>query len=144
MPYCAYRQTFNIWHLSRQSNSWSLRCSWSIAGRRCSNYIFVLDLTPSFNGLGNDNRETRRKSSKFLDLLRRILNTLRYIMASVRFTLWWRHDNVTCTDAYRMIPYFLEKQHGVILLKLTSNRLQRNTHMCEWCVWLLGRTLCIY
>ena len=35
-------------HLSRQ---WSLRCSWSIACRGCSNYIFILDFTPGFNGL---------------------------------------------------------------------------------------------
>ena len=28
-------------HLSRQLNCWSLRCSWSIACRRCSNYIFI-------------------------------------------------------------------------------------------------------
>ena len=31
------------------------RCSWSIACRRCSNYIFILNLTPGFNGLGKDN-----------------------------------------------------------------------------------------
>ena len=30
-------------HLSRQLNSWSLRCSWSIACRRCSNNICILD-----------------------------------------------------------------------------------------------------
>ena len=33
-------------------------CSWSIA---CSNYIFILDLTPGFNGLGKDNCETGRE-----------------------------------------------------------------------------------
>ena len=38
-------QTSNIRHLSKQYNGWSLRCSWSIACRRCSNYIFILDLT---------------------------------------------------------------------------------------------------
>ena len=32
-------------HLSRQYNCWSLRCSWSIACRRCSYYIFMLRLT---------------------------------------------------------------------------------------------------
>ena len=36
--------------------------SGSIACRRCSNYIFILDLTPSFNGLGKDNRKTRRET----------------------------------------------------------------------------------
>ena len=47
-------------HLSRQQNCWSHRCSWSIACRRCSNYIFILDLTPDFNGLGKDNCRTMR------------------------------------------------------------------------------------
>ena len=36
----------------RQLNCWSLRCSWSIACWHCSNYIFNLNLTPGFNGLG--------------------------------------------------------------------------------------------
>ena len=46
----------NLWyksHLSRQQNYWSLRCSWSIAYRHCSSYIFILESTaPGFNGLG--------------------------------------------------------------------------------------------
>ena len=46
-----YRQ----WHHSRQYSFWSLRCSWSIACRRCSNYIFILDLTPGFDILRKDN-----------------------------------------------------------------------------------------
>ena len=29
--------------------------------RRCSNYIFILDLTPGFNGLGKNNCKTRRE-----------------------------------------------------------------------------------
>ena len=44
----------NLWYkvrLNRQWNCWSLSCSWSIACRRCTNYIFVLDLIPGFNGL---------------------------------------------------------------------------------------------
>ena len=40
-----YHKTSNTRHLSRQYNCRSLRCSWSIACRRCSNYIFILDLT---------------------------------------------------------------------------------------------------
>ena len=38
-------------YLSRQLHCWSLRCSWSIACRRCSNYIFILDWTHGFHGL---------------------------------------------------------------------------------------------
>ena len=66
-------------HFSRQLNCWSLRCSWSIACRRCSNYIFILNLTPGFNGLGKDNYKMRREAFKFWDLVRLILETLRYI-----------------------------------------------------------------
>ena len=38
----------------------SLTCIWSIACRRCYNYmyIFILDLTPAFHELGKDNRTT--------------------------------------------------------------------------------------
>ena len=36
-------------HFSRLLNCWSLRCSWSIACRRCSNYIFILQWTLGFN-----------------------------------------------------------------------------------------------
>ena len=63
-----------------QKNCWSLRCSWSIACRRCSNYIFILDLTPGFIGLGKDNCSTRRETVKFGDSVRLILEILRYLI----------------------------------------------------------------
>ena len=59
-------------HFIRQLNCWSLRCSWSIACRRCSNYIFIPNLTPGFNGLGKDNYKMRREAFKFWDLVRLI------------------------------------------------------------------------
>ena len=65
-------------HFSRQLNCWSLRFSWSIACRRCSNYIFILNLTPGFNRLGKDNYKMRREAFQFSDLVRLILETLRY------------------------------------------------------------------
>ena len=40
-----------------------------IACRRCSNYIFILDLTPAFSELDKDNYETRRETFKFWDLV---------------------------------------------------------------------------
>ena len=43
----------------------SFRYGWSIAYRRCSNYIFILDLTPGFFGLGKDNCKTRRETFNF-------------------------------------------------------------------------------
>ena len=42
-----------------------------------ANYIFILDLTPGFNGLGKDNCKTRRELSRFYELVRRILEMLR-------------------------------------------------------------------
>ena len=58
---------------------WSFRCSWSIACRRCSNYILILDLTLAINGLGKDNCKTRRQTFKFWDLVRLVLGIWRYI-----------------------------------------------------------------
>ena len=43
------------------------------ADRRCYNYIFILDLTPGFNGLGKDNCKTRRETFQCSDLVRIIL-----------------------------------------------------------------------
>ena len=47
-----------------------------IACQRCSNYIFILDSTPGFNGLGKDNCKTRWETSKFRDLVHLILRVL--------------------------------------------------------------------
>ena len=82
--FCGYRQVSNIRRTvvgSRWKNCRSLRCSWSIACRRCSNYIFILDLTPGFMGLGKDNCKTRREAFKFVDLVRLILEILRYVIS---------------------------------------------------------------
>ena len=49
-------------------NCWSLRCSWSIACRRCSNYIFIPDSTPDFSGLGKDNLEDEQRNIWVLGL----------------------------------------------------------------------------
>ena len=65
-------------HLSRQWNCWSLRCSWSIACRRCSNYIFILNLTPGLNGLGKDDGKTRREIIMFGDSVHLILENWWY------------------------------------------------------------------
>ena len=50
------------------------------ACRNCSNYIFILDLTPGFNGLNIGNGKMRRESFKFWDLVQLILEVLRYTM----------------------------------------------------------------
>ena len=61
-------------------NRWSLIGSWSIACQGCSNYIFILNLTPGFNGLGRVNCKMRRESFKCWDLVRLILEILRYLL----------------------------------------------------------------
>ena len=64
-------------HLSWQLNCRSLRCSWSIACRRCSNNILILDLIHGFNRLCEDNCKVGRESLKFWNFVRLILETLR-------------------------------------------------------------------
>ena len=65
-------------HFSGQLNYCTLKCSWSITCRRCSNYIFILNWTPGFNGLGKDNYKMRHEAFKFWDLVHLILETLWY------------------------------------------------------------------
>ena len=86
-------------HFSRQLNCWSLRCSWSIACRRCSNYIFILNLTPGFNGLSKDNYKMRREAFKFWDLVRLILETLRYSIEPTISSAWSPYDCPLLKDA---------------------------------------------
>ena len=43
-------------------------------------YIFILDLTPGFIGLGKYNCTTRQETYQFGDLVRLILDILRYIV----------------------------------------------------------------
>ena len=76
LPSSLYKKT----HFSKQSNCWSLRCSWSIACRRCSNYIFILHLTPGFNILRKDNAKQKWETFEFSDLVRLILEILRYLL----------------------------------------------------------------
>ena len=43
---------------------------------------FILDIKPGFIGLGKDNCKTRRETCKFGDLVRLILEILRYLQFS--------------------------------------------------------------
>ena len=84
-----YRQISNISRtFGGQLNCWSVRCSKSIACRRCSNYIFILDLTHGFNRLGKDNCKTRRETFEFWDLVRLILEIWWYGMSFTAFLKW--------------------------------------------------------
>ena len=70
---------------------WALRYSRSIACRRCSNYIFILDLTRGFNGLGKGNCKTRQESFRLCDLVRIILEVWRYYVWSIPHKVYWFH-----------------------------------------------------
>ena len=79
---------WNLWyklHLIRQWNCRSFRCSWSIVCRRCSNYIFILDLTPDSNILHKDNCKTKRETFDFWYLVPLILNIWQYM---INWPLW--------------------------------------------------------
>ena len=96
-------------HLSWQLNCWSLRRSWSIACRPCSNYIFILDLIHGFNRLGKDNFKTERESLKFWDLVWLILEILRYV-------LWYKIQN--------LVPDFLD---GTTIITISDFIFMENT-----------------
>ena len=67
-----------------QYDHYHMSSSHTTACRRCSNYIFILDLTPGFKGLGKDDFKTRWESFKFWYLVRLILEILRYITLNFR------------------------------------------------------------
>ena len=63
------------------SREW--RCSRSSGDRRCSNYIFILNLTFGFNGLGKGNCKTRRETFVFWDCVRLKLETWRSCLLKI-------------------------------------------------------------
>ena len=69
--------------------------------RRCSNYIFILDLTPGINRLGKDNCKTRRETLKFSDLARLILEIWRYV-ESCNVISSWEDEATDNKDAKRL------------------------------------------
>ena len=88
--------TSNISHTSvgNKTADHSDICSWSMACRRCSNYIFILDLTSGFSGLGKDNRKMRRGTFKFWALVHFILEVSPYLSKqypgmNARGPRWW-------------------------------------------------------
>ena len=68
----------------------------NISCRRCSNYIFILNLTSGFNGLGKDNYQMRREAFKFRDLGRLILETLRWYST---LYWWWLQASISGHDS---------------------------------------------
>ena len=108
--------SFNIRRFLVAINCWSLRCCWSFAWWRCSNYIFIIDLTPGFNGLGKDNWKTRREIFKLCDLVRLILDILRHDakvwLSIMHFKYWtansWQNmpDTLCYHSDHILLPLF--------------------------------------
>ena len=90
-----YRLTSNIRCIivNSQCDCWSIRCSWSIACRHCSNYIFILDLKPSFNGLGKANK-ARWETFQFGYLVHLILE------------VWWYLARLWAYGVLNVFPFF--------------------------------------
>ena len=128
-----HRQVSNIRRTFRQLNCWSLRCSWSIACRRCSNYIFILNLTHGFNRLGKDNCKTRRETFTFWDSVHLTLEiwwcpfqfcwtgSLRSMNNKCKFTNWLHH--FSCQHPVKKIqaPETLINQNTVTKKYFTLN-----------------------
>ena len=87
--------------LTRQLNCWPLGCRWSIACRRCSNYIFILHLTHGSNRLRKDNWKPRRETFKFWDLVSEFTKSFLWVVRAcglqerdcMRLSAKWADDH---------------------------------------------------
>ena len=115
--YRHYRQTSDI-SRTLVGNKTSPRCGWSIACRCCSNYIFILDLTPGFKGLSKDNCKTRRETCMFWYLAHLILEVWRYkksISSCVNSTL--------CTEIPRTSDAYVRQWIKSVCIQMMACRL---------------------
>ena len=65
---CTCAVLSNLWYKVQLSWQWNcrlLRYSWNIACWHCSNFVFILNLTPGFSGLGKDNCKWNQKHLSF-------------------------------------------------------------------------------
>ena len=119
-----YRQTSWYKVNLRQCNCWSLRCSSSIAFRRCSNYIFMLDFSPGYNGLGKVNCKTRQETFKFRDLVQLILEiwlqSFRTHCSPLRISQLQCQRPYWCHLKYAIVPLISKHDDG-------DGTIQRNT-----------------
>ena len=122
----------NLWfktHLNRQYNCWSLRCNWSIADRRCSNYTIILDLTTGLRGLDKDNCWTGRETFKFCDLVRLILEIWRYVKLhsvppqTFYSSMWFVNRQIVCLQP--SLVAFTRRQ----MIKFVAVCMQQKTNM---------------
>ena len=84
----------NLWYKIQFNKQLMLiSCSWSITCQRCSNKIFILNLTPGFNILCKDNCKMRWETFKFGDLVS-------YIRI---LTVVWRIMHTICTSLFCVV-----------------------------------------
>ena len=128
---------------------WSIRCSWSIACLCCSNYIFIINLTPDFNGLGKDTYKMRQETFKFWDLVHVILRGLKVVLEAdfslredTHISSWWVSCRTSLVSTMKTNGWNIDnllyhvspdKFHLANALKSTSVRHQSNTY------WLFVR-----
>ena len=106
----------------RQQICWSLRCSWSIACRRCSNYISILNLIPGFNGYGKHNCKARWETVKVLGLVRLVLEIWRCnpFLPDIRWVIASNYDGALGTPVMDSTGHFVARipaQHGYVVGK---------------------------
>ena len=65
-----------------------------------SNYIFILNLTPGFNGLGKDNYKMRRETFDFWDLVCLISEVWQYI--SILIIYWGMNKMANSLQVYEL------------------------------------------
>ena len=93
---------------------WSLRCSCSITCQCCSNYIFILDLTPGFNGLDKGNCKARQETFKFWNLVWLYLTVVYFSVLSL-FPLTSHHVvswQLSWPNKSRFLPLCLQPSHA--------------------------------
>ena len=112
-------------HLSRQQNCWSLRCSWRITCRCCTNYIFIFNLTLGFNALGKDKCKIRQGIFKFWDLVWLILEVWWYVWCRDDILQEWNGNQSLWKSYYPHLNFHLLQGRNQICLLSHQNNLIR-------------------
>ena len=126
--YMKYCQTPNISHTLVNNKL----VDHSDACRHCSNYIFILDLTPGFNGLNKDNCKTKRETFKVFGFgapYTRGLTVVTDIQSYVRLHIHHYHIIVLeCDDSSKTIFKLPDHLTGIIL----GMGLALHTSLIDW------------
>ena len=130
-----YHQTSNIRRtLIGNTPVVSLRCSWSIACRLCSNYIFILNLTPGCNELGKGKCKTRRETFRVWDLVRFILEVWLYIWFVAARNSLWRKYRHACSCKYSTDLFEAGEFSAIFWWQKTRNKIHWPRSPLRMCV----------